>query len=311
VSWNLDASDFGAAPRCNCFSPDPTLPADVYHVVDLDYRNGGYDRGHMTQSESRTDTDQENAATFILSNILPQAAENNQGPWSQFENYLNDIARSGKEVYVVAGGIYAASPATLKGEGKVAIPDYTWKVAVITDARATKAGDIHSTAALQVIAVKMPNLTSGGGATSAVGIRNVPWQTYQTTVDAIEAATGYDLLSALPDDIEPIVESNDRPPVAAAGLRRQRQLRRDADGEGQGRREVHGHGHGERRERRAHGRAERRRPVRRREQLHALARRHRRVHGGRGVAAVRLRLRRRQRLRHAVVGDAGELRDDR
>ncbi|MDQ6828833.1 MAG: PKD domain-containing protein, partial [Gemmatimonadota bacterium] len=44
-----------------------------------------------------------------------------------------------------------------------------------------------------------------------------PWQTFQTTVDKIEAATGYDFLDKLPDDIERLVESGDRAPVAAAG----------------------------------------------------------------------------------------------
>ena len=82
--------DFGDAERCNCFSADPTLPAGIYRVVDFDYRDGGYDRGHMVQSEPRTTTDQENASTFLMTNILPQAAANNQGPWSKFENHLND-----------------------------------------------------------------------------------------------------------------------------------------------------------------------------------------------------------------------------
>lgn len=216
VSWDLNASQFGAAPRCDCFSPDPTLPAAVYHVVDLDYRNGGYDRGHMTQSEERTTTDQENATTFYLDNVLPQAAENNQGPWSQFENFLNDLVRaSGKEVYVISGGAFAAVPGTLKSEGKVAIPDYTWKVAVIVNGGAG-VGDVHTLSDLQVIAVQMPNLTTPGPA-SAVGIRNIPWQNFQTTVDAIEAETGYDLLSALGQPLQTIVEANDHPPTASAG----------------------------------------------------------------------------------------------
>jgi DNA/RNA endonuclease G (NUC1)/PKD repeat protein len=229
VSWDLNKSQFGAAPRCDCFSADQTLPADVYHVVDFDYRNGGYDRGHMVQSESRTTTDQENAATFLLTNILPQAAANNQGPWSKLENELNDMARSTtapKEIYVVAGGIYGASAPTLKGENKVAIPDYTWKVAVIMDAGKGLA-DVHSAADLQVIAVKMPNLTDAnatsdspayaGTGTGATTIAGKPWQTYATTVDEIERITGYDLLSALPDNIERLVESTDRAPVAAVG----------------------------------------------------------------------------------------------
>jgi len=51
---------------------------------------------------------------------------------------------------------------------------------------------------LEVIAVNMPN---------EAGVRNVDWNTYRTTVDAIEALTGYDLLALLPDDIENAVES--------------------------------------------------------------------------------------------------------
>jgi hypothetical protein len=39
------------------------------------------------------------------------------------------------------------------------------------------------------------------------GIRNVPWETYKTTVDAVEALSGYDLLSLLPDPIEIAVEA--------------------------------------------------------------------------------------------------------
>ena len=40
---------------------------------------------------------------------------------------------------------------------------------------------------------------------------------YKKTVDEIEAQSGYDVLSALPDRIELLVESGDSPPVAVAG----------------------------------------------------------------------------------------------
>ena len=210
VSWNLNASQFGAAARCDCFSADQTLPAGTYRVVDYDYRNSGYDRGHMVQSESRTATLQENAATFLMTNIVPQAGENNQGPWVQFEGYLNDLARQqGKEIYVVAGGEYTSNPQTLKGEGKVQIPAWTWKVAVVMDA-GEGLDDVHGTGDLQVLAIRMPNDTA-----TARGIRNNPWTMYATTVDDIEQRTGYDLLDALPNAVERIVESNDRAPVAA------------------------------------------------------------------------------------------------
>lgn len=60
---------------------------------------------------------------------------------------------------------------------------------------------------LEVIAVNMPNQP---------GVRSVPWETYLTTVDAIEALTGYDLLSLLPEKVENPVESGTKPPFAVA-----------------------------------------------------------------------------------------------
>ncbi|HEX8903696.1 MAG TPA: PKD domain-containing protein, partial [Longimicrobiaceae bacterium] len=94
------------------------------------------------------------------------------------------------------------------------IPDYTWKVAVIMNAGQGFA-DVHSTADLQVIAIKMPNLTTAGGAASSVGIRNNAWEDYKVTVDQLETETGYDFLSLLPNQIEILLEANDRAPVAA------------------------------------------------------------------------------------------------
>ena len=58
---------------------------------------------------------------------------------------------------------------------------------------------------LEVIAVNMPN---------SPACANVDWNTYLTTVDAIETLTGYDLLALLPDDVEAAVESNTQPPFA-------------------------------------------------------------------------------------------------
>ena len=42
--------------------------------------------------------------------------------------------------------------------------------------------------------------------TNEPGVRNVDWNSYRTTVDAIEAVSGYDLLALLPDKVESAVE---------------------------------------------------------------------------------------------------------
>ncbi|MEO5567858.1 MAG: DNA/RNA non-specific endonuclease [Gemmatimonadaceae bacterium] len=212
VSWNINATTFGDADRCECFSSDAQLPIpDAQKIVDFDYVSGGYDRGHMVQSESRTSTHSENAASFLLTNILPQAANNNQGPWLGFENFLNDRARlGGKQVYVVAGGEYAATPTTLKNEGRVAIPNYTWKVAIVMN-NGTGLVDVNSTDDITVYAIRIPNLLATAPA------KNNNYAPFVTTIDDIESRTGYDFFTALPDNIERILEANDRPPVAVFG----------------------------------------------------------------------------------------------
>ena len=50
----------------------------------------------------------------------------------------------------------------------------------------------------EVIAIDMPNQQ---------GIRSTDWQEYLTSIDAIEQATGYDLLSNVPEDIQAEIEA--------------------------------------------------------------------------------------------------------
>jgi endonuclease G len=55
VSWHLQASDLGPAPRYGGpFITDTSLPAGWYRVTHNDYTGSGYDRGHMTPSADRS-----------------------------------------------------------------------------------------------------------------------------------------------------------------------------------------------------------------------------------------------------------------
>jgi endonuclease G, mitochondrial len=198
VAWDLNSTHFGGADRCDCFAADPSLPQGAKVVTTGDYSGSGYSRGHMVMSEQRTRTDADNETTFLMTNILPQLQDMNGGPWLKFENYTNTLARSqAREVYNIAGGVYGANPATLKNAGRVAIPTHTWKIIVVMPYGQGLA-QVTDASSIQVIAVMMPNVS---------GIQSNGWEMYRTTVDAIEAATGYDFLSALPDGIEAAVEA--------------------------------------------------------------------------------------------------------
>lgn len=205
VSWNLDADHIGDVERCECYTPDPLLPGSAPAVVNFDFTGSGYSRGHMTQSFNRTVTLPDNAATYYTTNILPQAAANNGGPWGDFEFYTNGRAFDGEEVYLVAGGEFGRHPSTLKGEGKVQIPDWTWKVAVFLGPDETL-DDVESLDDLEVIAIRTPNRIEPGvdGTTDGISDR---WEDYVVEVDEIEARTGYDLLDLLDDGLEVRLES--------------------------------------------------------------------------------------------------------
>lgn len=210
VAYDLDATHFGAEDRCDCFTMDPALPASFPQISTADYTDSGtfagygIDRGHLVRSFDRTTGSLDNAYTYLFDNIVPQAADLNQGPWAAFENFLGDQARNDdREVYIIAG--VAGNKGTLKDQGRVVIPASTWKVAVLLP-RDRGLSSVRDYRDLEVIAVNMPN---------EPGVRNVDWHTYLTTVDAIESLTGYDLLALLPDDVEGPAESNTQPPLAA------------------------------------------------------------------------------------------------
>jgi DNA/RNA endonuclease G (NUC1) len=209
VSYNLEATHIGTEDRCDCFTHDPEVPASFTRLTTADYTGAGaaagysIDRGHLARSFDRTTGTLDNARTYYFSNIIPQAADNNQGPWSVLEIHLGDLARfQNKEVYIVAG--VAGSKGTVKNEGKITIPAQVWKVAVIMP-RDQGLADVDHYTDLEVVAVIMPN---------DPGIRNVNWRTYETTVDAVEALSGYNLLALLPDQVEIAVESRTKPPTA-------------------------------------------------------------------------------------------------
>ena len=210
VSWTLDATQFGSLDRCNCFTMDPKLPSSFTRITTADYTGAGavagfgIDRGHLVRSFDRTGAVLDNAATFLFSNIIPQTADNNQGPWGAFEVVLGDSARTGRYVIYNIAGV-AGSRGTVKNEGIITIPEYVWKVAVLMP-RGQGLAHVDSHDDLKVIAVAMPNVP---------GIRQTDWKSYIVTVDSVEALSGYDVLSLLRDDIEIAVESNTKPPVAA------------------------------------------------------------------------------------------------
>ena len=200
VSWHLGPTWLGNAERCDCFTPDSTLPTAYFQAQTWNYSGSGFDRGHMCPSSDRDANDEDNAATFVLTNIMPQAPQLNQGIWAELETYARTLVTDGYELYIVAGGYGSGgvgsqgSNTTLAG-GAITIPARYWKVLLIIP---NGDDDLERvTADTRVIAVDMPNTQAASA---------LPWGSYRVSVNAIEASAGLDLLNRLPVAVQEELE---------------------------------------------------------------------------------------------------------
>lgn len=189
VSWQLNRSWLGSVDRSDDFRPDPDLPQGCNAVKPNDYRDSGYDRGHLTPSADRTKNQVDNSATFLMTNMIPQAPANNREVWRELEEYARDLVFQGKELYLIAGG--DGKKKIIKG--KITVPKFTWKIILVLDSA-------HQpiTQDTRIIAVRIPNDDS---------VARTDWQDYLVSVDTIEAGTGYDFFSSLPLALQNQIES--------------------------------------------------------------------------------------------------------
>lgn len=201
VSWHLENQWTGNLPRNDTFRADPAVPSDWYRVQSTDYFASGFDRGHMTPNADRDNPASLplNQETFLMSNLVPQAPNNNQGPWADLENFLRTLLPA-NEIYIVAGpagvgGSGDNGPTNTIANGHVTVPAFTWKVALVIPNGNDDVSRIS--AAARTIAVIMPNQNS----------INSDWHAYLTTVDAVEALTGYDFFANVPDAVENSIEA--------------------------------------------------------------------------------------------------------
>ncbi|HEX8637285.1 MAG TPA: DNA/RNA non-specific endonuclease [Pyrinomonadaceae bacterium] len=194
AAWRISSGEIGAFPRPepDPFRPDDRLPKNWKRATPSDYTGSGFDRGHLSPSADRSASVEGMTATFLMTNMTPQTGDLNRGPWQKLEAYLRTLVTRGSDVYIYAG-VYGEKG---KLKNKVSIPTNDWKIAVAVPA-GTPISQINEGNA-RVIAVDMPNVK---------GILRADWQVYRTTVRQIEQNTGYNLLSALPQNVQDALET--------------------------------------------------------------------------------------------------------
>jgi endonuclease G len=184
VAYELtDEEVEGNTPRYNTFIPDPEVSYSESASTD-DYKNSGWDRGHMAPAGDMKWSKQAMKESFYLSNICPQNKNLNAGIWKDLEEQVRRLAAQKGKIYIVCGPIVSKQPKTI-GYNKVAVPDAFFKVLLQNDN-----GDWSA------IAFMFAN-ESG----------RKPLSTYAMSVEDMQIITGIDFFPALPDSIEEKIES--------------------------------------------------------------------------------------------------------
>ena len=179
VGWELLESETdGTEARSNRFWQDD----DVYGCASpRDYTNSGYDRGHMCPAADQKWSKQAMRDCFSMANITPQVHDLNGGAWKTLEQKERQWAQRDSALVIVSGPIYGKSPPPMTiGTTGVHVPEAFFKVLLAPYLDKPRA-----------IGFIYPNMNCPGN-----------MRDYSMSVDEVEAATGLDFFSNLPDEIE-------------------------------------------------------------------------------------------------------------
>ncbi|WP_353778922.1 DNA/RNA non-specific endonuclease [Winogradskyella sp. 3972H.M.0a.05] len=184
VAYELKASHLSSTNHKRpYFEIDRAVKTKAAHWRN--YKNSGYDRGHLCPAGDRRFTKEAHDETFLTSNISPQKHDFNSGVWNRLEQKVRYWARKYDGVFVVTGGILEDGLQSI-GEEQVTVPKQFYKVLIDYNKGNPK-----------VLAFLMDHKGS-----------DKPLYEFVVSVDDIEALTKIDFFPQLSDDIEEQLESS-------------------------------------------------------------------------------------------------------
>ena len=106
VAWQLtrDHTD-GPESRSKKFWADPAVEK-AYRVEWYEYKESGYDRGHMCPAGDMKWSKEAMHDCFYMTNMCPQSPSLNSGAWRKLETKCRDWANEEGRIYIVCGPIY-------------------------------------------------------------------------------------------------------------------------------------------------------------------------------------------------------------
>ena len=194
VAYELTATEAeGDNPRKDKFARDPQ--AAGAQGSKEDYRNSGWDRGHMAPAGDMKWDTKAMDETYYFTNICPQNHQLNNGDWKELEEKCREWAVKYGSIHIVCGPIITENVHGRLGENQIVIPDKFYKVLLIQkDGKYQGAGFLFT------------NYPKRDSRISTKPGPDRPLESYMVTIDEVEAATGMDFFPKLPDSVETAVE---------------------------------------------------------------------------------------------------------
>ena len=150
-----------------------------------DYKDSGYTRGHMAPAMDMRWDKTAMEQCFLMTNICPQLDEMNDGEWRHVEEAVHKWSRTAGRLIVFTGPIFSDDMEYIGKQIDIAVPERFFKV-------------VYSPKQNRAIAFVMENKKMLNS-----------WTNYATTIDKVEALTGYNFLASLEDGVENVIESKE------------------------------------------------------------------------------------------------------
>ncbi len=211
VAYPLCSDHLGSGREDQWGVFDPKVPSDK----QVPFADGGYsaqyadnkwyDRGHQIPNADRNGVAEMQTQTYYPTNITPQKGEFNQGVWMRLESAVRTAVHDSDTVYVVTGAAFRKMGGSEEintiqcgwhqNYMHLKVPNYYWKVLLKVKWNGDK---INNACAVGFWMEHRTDLESG----------NKTYENYSTTVDQIEAWTGFNFFANLPEALQNACENS-------------------------------------------------------------------------------------------------------
>lgn len=181
VSWEMTPDKIYGTNEWDKFMPDNNVKGSP---KPGDYTGSGFDRGHMAPRADMKWSRETVRQCYYMTNMCPQVHTLNAGAWKKLEAKCRDWAEIDSTLIIICGPVLTIEPDTYIGESQVAVPKAFFKVIAAPFTNPPRA-----------IGFIMNNGRVEGGLQAAA-----------VSVDSVEALTGHDFFTQLPDSIENAIE---------------------------------------------------------------------------------------------------------